>query len=164
MGCEGCFNPETHHNRPVLVIPVRAVFETVMTYADTIEGITITGGEPLDQPMGLAKLLRTIKRNSKLSVIVFSGYTLDRIEQNPFAGDILGNIDALVAGPYVHSASAAEGLRGSANQIVHLLTDRYSHEELQECPSAEIFIDEHGEAQITGVDPPDLSLLKGSDP
>lgn len=135
-----------------------------MTYAEAIEGITITGGEPLDQPMGLSKLLTMIKKGSNLSVILFSGYTLERIEQSPFASEVLGNIDVLVAGPYAHKAPAAEGLRGSANQIVYLSTDRYSLEELKQTPSAEVFIDEHGETHISGVDPPDLSLLKGPDP
>jgi anaerobic ribonucleoside-triphosphate reductase activating protein len=144
-------------------MPVRAVFETIMTYLESIEGVTITGGEPFDQPLGLMKLLGMIRKGSDLSVILFSGHTYERITQMPFSEDILCNIDTLVAGPYAHKVRAIDGLMGSANQSVHLLTNRYSISDLRETPSAEAHIDERGRVRVTGVDPPDLKSVNGPD-
>lgn len=113
----------------------------------------------MDQPMGLVKLLRLIRRSSGLSIILFSGHTYDRILETPFADDILKNIDALVSGPYAHKVRASQGLRGSANQTIHLLTNRHTLDELKQTPCGEISIDERGDIRVSGIDPPDLNRL-----
>lgn len=113
----------------------------------------------MDQPMGLVKLLRLIRRSTRLSIILFSGHTYDRILETPFADDIMKNIDVLVSGPYAHKVRASEGLRGSANQMVHLLTHRHTLQELRQTPCGEIRIDERGDIRVSGIDPPELNSL-----
>jgi anaerobic ribonucleoside-triphosphate reductase activating protein len=60
----------------------------------------------------------------------------------------------LVDGRYVADRRIARGLRGSANQRIHLLTPRYCMEDVTGVPEAEIRIGTNGEVVVTGIDPP----------
>jgi anaerobic ribonucleoside-triphosphate reductase activating protein len=59
----------------------------------------------------------------------------------------------LVDGRYVAAQRLAAGLRGSANQRIHLITDRYRIEDIERTPVAEVRISPTGEVVLTGVDP-----------
>ena len=59
----------------------------------------------------------------------------------------------LIDGRYVASERLATGLRGSANQRIHLLTERYTLAEVEATPVAEIRIAPDGSVVLTGVDP-----------
>jgi anaerobic ribonucleoside-triphosphate reductase activating protein len=93
----------------------------------TIEGVTLIGGEPLAHAAGAAALARGV-RALGLSVMVFSGYTLDeaRVLPDPAVADLLAHTDILVDGPYDRNRpDTARRWVGSTNQRVHFLTDRY---------------------------------------
>jgi hypothetical protein len=59
----------------------------------------------------------------------------------------------LVAGRYDASQHLARDLRGSANQTVHLLTDRYTMNDLQSVPPAEVIVTAEGKVVVSGIDP-----------
>jgi anaerobic ribonucleoside-triphosphate reductase activating protein len=92
-----------------------------------IEGLTLLGGEPLAQAAGLAALAHRV-RALGLSVMVFSGFTLEEIREraDPDVLDLLAETDLLVDGPFLRDQPEM-GRRwvGSRNQRVHALTDRY---------------------------------------
>ena len=71
----------------------------------------------------------------------------------PQAEALLAGLDVLIAGPYDASQRQAHGLCGSANQTVHLLSGRYTMEDLRAVPPAEILITAEGEIWFSGVDP-----------
>jgi anaerobic ribonucleoside-triphosphate reductase activating protein len=71
---------------------------------------------------------------------------------------VLAALDVLVDGRYVAGERLAEGLRGSANQRIHLLTDRYTRAAVEATPVAEIRIDPSGAAILTGVNPIKLKV------
>jgi len=94
---------------------------------DSIEGITLLGGEPLAHAAGASFLARG-SRALGLSVMVFTGYTLEdaRALPDPAVADLLALTDILVDGPYIRELP--ENVRrwiGSTNQRIHFLTDRY---------------------------------------
>ena len=154
LGCRGCFNPETHSTEPNEQVAVGDLVERIAAEADEIEGVTISGGEPLQQPRALLELVRGVGDSTDLSVVLFSGYELREIEGMSLGPDILDHVDVLIAGRYEVERRLARGLRGSANQTVHLLTDRYSMEEIEAVPEAEIEIDPSGNVMVSGIDPP----------
>lgn len=129
LRCPGCCNPE--------MLPFTG--GTPRTAADVlaearfardqfhIEGITLLGGEPLAHAAGAAALARGA-RDLGLSVMVFSGYTLEEAHEMPDAavGDLLAHTDILVDGPYLRELpDTARRWIGSTNQRIHFLTDRY---------------------------------------
>jgi anaerobic ribonucleoside-triphosphate reductase activating protein len=156
LGCSGCFNPNTHAAEPPWQVPVADLVAQIVAEAESIEGITLSGGKPLQQPEALLELLFTVRAQTTLSVILLSGSTLFEVQHLPLGPSILAHIDVLIAGRYVQTRRLAYGLRGSANKTVHLLTDRYTLEDIEQILPAEVIIDVAGDIAISGVDPPTI--------
>ena len=150
LGCPGCFNPDTHQTGPRDLMGINDIYKRIVLNWGAVEGITISGGEPFQQAEPLLRLLRRVRLETSLSVLVFSGYTVSQIKKLRYGEELLMNIDVLIAGPYVDQLRSGENLCGSSNQKIHLLTDRYSMDDIVDVPSAEVQIDAKGNIHITG--------------
>ena len=84
------------------------------------DGVTISGGEPFDQPGALGGLLRWLRPRFSGDIIVFSGYSWEHLA--PRLPQLDGLIDLLISDPFEPAAGHKLALRGSDNQRVHLLT------------------------------------------
>ncbi len=98
-----------------------------------IDGITCSGGEPFAQPQALTAILKGLQ-NSQRGVIVFSGYKLEYLRQRgasePAIADALRLVDVLIDGVYIEDRNSSNTqMRGSDNQHIHFLTDRYADEQ-----------------------------------
>ena len=147
-GCPGCFNPETHpfdRGRPVSVEELFA-----SNLRDTVEGITVSGGEPFMQPGALYTLLKAAGARA-LSTVVYSGLTYAGIASDPELRKSLQFIDVLIDGAYDEALVDTTLLaRGSRNQTIHLLTGRYTVDDLYLPGKAEVFISADGTVLSTG--------------
>jgi anaerobic ribonucleoside-triphosphate reductase activating protein len=153
LGCPGCFNPATHATANGTAAPGVAIAEIADRLAGAkVEGLSLSGGEPLQQAEASLALL-CAARALGLSTLMFSGYTIDEARALPLGSEILAELDVLIDGRYVAGERLARGLRGSANQRIHLLTDRYALADIEATPVAEIVIGPTGEVALTGVDP-----------
>jgi anaerobic ribonucleoside-triphosphate reductase activating protein len=89
-----------------------------------IEGITISGGEPITQSTALVDFLEHCRKIRDIDVIMFTGYYYENLLAFPFispAQQLLKLIDVLIDGPYVAAKNDNRGLRGSSNQrVIHL--------------------------------------------
>jgi anaerobic ribonucleoside-triphosphate reductase activating protein len=86
----------------------------------TADGITISGGEPFDQPVALMDLLGRLRSLTEADVLVFTGHPWIKVRETVDASP--GLIDALVIGPFDVNQSQTLALRGSDNQELHFLT------------------------------------------
>ena len=124
-GCPGCIAVEMNQSDDFTTITAEELYAWVAR-CDGIEGVTLSGGEPLEQDTvalcDFLQLVREDKRN--LGVILFTGYRLEEL-QKIGKNDIIQYIDVLVDGPYVEELNDGQGLRGSSNQGIHFLTSRY---------------------------------------
>ncbi len=157
LACRGCFNPQTHA-AAAPGHPVDALADELARRAR--DGVTLTGGEPFQQWDAVAALLCAVRaRRSGLSVLVFTGYSLAELHRTrPDAADMLQLVDVLVAGRYVDRRQQdAVPLLGSANQTVHLLSDRHTPADLAAVPLAEVLVRPDGSVTVTGVAPPRLT-------
>ena len=96
-----------------------------------IEGITLLGGEPLAHASG-ANLLASAVRELGLSVMVFTGYTIEQARSmaNADIDRLLEFTDILVDGPYMRELpDTSRRWIGSTNQRIHFLTDHYRADE-----------------------------------
>jgi len=108
---------------------VSNVFKSLASIPD-IEGVTISGGEPLLQINALYELLGLIRAGTKLGVILYTGYYLNELYKmnNKKVNEIITKqTDVIIDGPYVDELNDEKGLRGSCNQTVHFLSDRYKN-------------------------------------
>lgn len=147
--CPGCFNQESHRFEERILVKVPELLDENITPG--IEGITVSGGEPFMQPDGLARLLRAASLEYGLSTIVYTGFAIEEIREDPDKAGCLAYIDVLVDGPYDRSVPETTLLaRGSRNQRLHFLTSRYSMKDMTLPGKAEIVIDRDGTVRGTG--------------
>ena len=89
------------------------------------EGLTVSGGEPLQQATAVVTLLEAA-RAAGLSTLLFTGLAWDEVQRLTLAPRIMACVDVLLAGRYVAARRVARGLLGSANKTVHLLSPRHT--------------------------------------
>lgn len=164
LGCVGCFNPATHAQvaSPATggSVDLDAVIASLAGAAATgIEGLTLSGGEPMQQ-IDAAIALLAAARLAGLSTFMFSGYTIEEIQTLPRGGAALALLDVLVDGRYRSDLRLGQGLRGSSNQRVHLLSNRYTSRDIDDAPLGEVRIAPNGEVILTGVTPLRLKTAK----
>lgn len=129
FSCPGCVAPSFLPIIPAHQFTIEQLLSLIAP-VDGCEGITISGGEPMLQAEALAALLKIIHSQLDLSIIIYSGYYLNELKRlavhKPAISQILGLVDVLIDGRYEHSQNDSRGLRGSANQTIHFLTERYA--------------------------------------
>lgn len=133
MRCAGCCNPEMlrfEGGEPIN--PETLAARALATPG--IEGVSLLGGEPFAHAEACAAFARAI-RAAGLSVMVYSGFTLDEIHAARDRGEagvgaLLATCDLLVDGRYdsEHPEHERRWI-GSTNQQMHFLSDRYSVED-----------------------------------
>jgi anaerobic ribonucleoside-triphosphate reductase activating protein len=104
--------------------PLDAVERRLLPGLERYGRLTISGGEPFDQPDALAELVGRLRRRLDPEVLVYSGRTLAELEADPASRPLLEGADLLVAGPFDERATDVLRWRGSDNQAVHLLSPR----------------------------------------
>jgi anaerobic ribonucleoside-triphosphate reductase activating protein len=152
LGCPGCFNSGTHSFKGGELVTVSELVNRI-TSISGITGVSLLGGEPLQQSKALLAFLQALRAQSSLSVILFTGYSLSEITAISNGEKIVRLVDVVIAGRYDQTKRLARGLRGSSNKTVTFVTDRYSEAHLQRVPVCEITIDHEGVTAINGMDP-----------
>lgn len=149
LGCKGCWNPGSHAFDTKKAADFDALKQWILDRKD-VEGITFSGGEPMQQAQYLYLLADFIKTNRpNWSIMMFTGYTLKELEGGKykwrqesdgtwvegtalFWNEIKKHLDLIVAGRYNESKRTASlPLRGSENQEVIFLSDRYTEADLK---------------------------------
>ncbi|MEW2219068.1 4Fe-4S single cluster domain-containing protein [Streptomyces sp. NPDC006990] len=156
LRCRGCVAAET--------LPFGGGTDrTVPELADwlcglpAVEGVTLSGGEPFSQAAGLAALLDAVReRRPDFSAMAYSGLTYEVLRRG--GADrraLLRRLDLLVDGPYVAALHGSLRWRGSSNQRLVALTDRYPELRSQPDTSAgiEVSVEPGGALSWAGVPP-----------
>lgn len=147
--CPGCWNTEFWSFDTGPGLSLDELLSQINEVKNEVEGITILGGEPFDQAIELLQLVQGI-HGIGLSNMVYSGFTKGELEGAGHS-EILSGIDILVDGRYEHRLRNT-GLRwrGSENQRVLFLSERYTHFELEERQEMEIVLEEDGSQRVYG--------------
>jgi anaerobic ribonucleoside-triphosphate reductase activating protein len=129
LRCPGCCNPEMLSFEGGRQVPGSEIVDWIVAARkkEGIEGLTLLGGEPFAHATSAAGLARAT-RSLGLSVMVFSGYTLEEIRglPDPAAVELLALTDLLIDGRYeLDLPDTRRRWIGSTNQRIHFLTDRY---------------------------------------
>lgn len=121
--CPGCFNPETHDFNGGELFEVKEVFEKIKD-DPFLDGVSFSGGDPLEQPEAFAELAEMIKQdNPDRNIWCWTGYKLEYLLKNkihePGMKKLLDSIDVLVDGRFEQDLfSEILKYRGSSNQRI----------------------------------------------
>ena len=167
--CAGCAVPWTWDAAAGEWTDVAELADRILR-GPAVEGVTFLGGEPFEQAAGLAAL-GGILRDAGLSVLTFSGYTVEKIRRAGRAdwNALLEVTDLLIDGPFVRDRlDLSRPWVGSSNQRYHFLTDRYRHlkPELTRIPQRlEVRVHPDGRLELNGmITDADLAELIGPAP
>ena len=166
LGCKKCFNPTTHVFHGVGIAPERVAEALVEAHRKHIlEGITFSGGEPMQQADSLLGLMRNLRsRAPELSSGMFSGYTerelgkgrysiwrreLEAQEKRSLWEAIRAHLDFAVLGRFNFLQPGTAPLSSSRNQVLRLYSNRYTETDFGE-QSVEVSIHEDGRAEVSG--------------
>ncbi len=120
--CDGCISPELQG--PGERQPLDKVIADLLPWLPAADGLTISGGEPFNQASALATLIRALREERDIEVLMYTGYLLEELQQRPETAGLLALVDLLVDGPFIQAAANTLQWRGSDNQRIHLLTPR----------------------------------------
>jgi anaerobic ribonucleoside-triphosphate reductase activating protein len=172
LGCPGCFNPQTHPADPpnAALVPagcpatadglasaVAAEARHAAGDGQPLDGVTLTGGEPLEQPAAVAEFCALLRaRCPGLGIVVLTGFTRREIERDPAKAGAVAQADMVIAGRYNQRLRLARGLRGSSNKEYWARSARYGPEEFSGVPEVEIILAPDGAVTVTGtpLEPP----------
>lgn len=128
--CAGCANPELWDTKTAK----KYATEDILRIIDNIyrenpfDGITISGGDPLEQKEEMLELLEKLNRITD-DILVYTGYTLNQlidIWDSSEIDSLKNNIAVLIDGPYIESLNFSDVvLRGSGNQKIHIFKEKY---------------------------------------
>jgi anaerobic ribonucleoside-triphosphate reductase activating protein len=150
--CAGCFNPLTHDKNGGTEMSADDIIKLI---SSDIEGITISGGEPFEQPDELAKLLK-LASMKKLHRLVYTGFCYEELLSLKTRGvdDCLLLTNMLIDGSYDASIAQTHPLSGSGNQRALVLDNGKIIKQIESPESisshGEIIIDKNGNITATG--------------
>lgn len=129
IGCKGCISKDTWDFSAGVETTIEEIIERCSAWVDggqPFDGITISGGEPFDQPEALQALLQGIAewlgpRRAGIDVLCYSGYRQSRLESEHQA--VLAHLDVLIPNPFVATKAPGARWRGSSNQPMVLLSE-----------------------------------------
>lgn len=154
--CVDCFNPHLWTEQGGQGVKASDLIGQALSAK--VEGVTLLGGEPVEQASALAVFCEGV-RDAGLSVMTFTGYTLLQLRERVASGNegiraLLAQTDLLVDGPYVaDKPDHGRPWAGSTNQQFHFLTPRYAHlkDHLSRNPDRlEIRVDPQGRTSVNG--------------
>lgn len=164
LHCVGCFNPDTHQRDVGLEwSTLDLVFWVVsMKMRHGLDGVTISGGEPLQQSGQLLAFLEELhKAWPRASVGIFTGYTWKEAEANAEWSKISAHLNFAVMGRYARKLKTkGSHLIGSANQKMYVINEHLYGTPKFNSPSVEVQVGKHGGMEITGFPVSDKLTLE----
>lgn len=97
FNCKGCFNPEMHPYTKEHLVDVVDLAKMINEDAQ-IEGITISGGEPLDYPKQIQSLLSNLEH--RITTVIYSGYHYEDVVSDEDLMKVVKRADLSIIGRY----------------------------------------------------------------
>lgn len=122
IGCAGCMTQDLWAKG--IPRPLEPLVEELLRHLPESDGLTISGGEPFQQPEALAELLRRLRSRIDTNILCYSGYVCEHLLKSEECRELLGQLDVLMDGPYKKEETNEKQWRGSDNQRAILLSER----------------------------------------
>lgn len=135
--CPGCIAEEWNKaDEPKLKVSADILAEMLLMEYGSLDGVVISGGEPFLWAAALSEMIACLDEaeEKKIGVMIYTGYCYDELktlaENDHSIATLLARADVIVDGSYIESLDSGEAFRGSSNQRLIFLTDRYSERDI----------------------------------
>lgn len=113
--CAGCHNPKSHDMDGGYLKDIQDILLEI-TANPLLDGITLSGGEPMLQVDPLLKICKEVKKRG-LNIVIYSGFTYEEIIKDAKKKELLQLCDMLIDGKFEQDKKSLALLyRGSSNQ------------------------------------------------
>lgn len=119
--CPGCHNKYSWNpnNGTKLTYEILNEIADEINQNELLDGITISGGDPLFNPRDMLEVLKFLKEKTKKNIWMYTGYTLEEIKKDDLRKKCLKYVDVLVDGKFVKELYDPKiKFRGSSNQRI----------------------------------------------
>lgn len=120
--CPGCHNPGTWDFDGGVEVSLDVVTKNIEAYLGFIDGITLSGGNPVDSWVDASALARWAKSKG-LTVTLYSGHDFSSIAEMEMNVEeehkLLEYVDTVIDGAFELDKKADLPFRGSSNQKVY---------------------------------------------
>ena len=119
--CPGCHNEYSWNpnNGTELTYEILNEIVNEINQNELLDGITISGGDPLFNPKDMLKVLKFLKEKTKKNIWMYTGYTLEEIKKDDLRKKCLKYVDVLVDGRFIKELYDPNiKFRGSSNQRI----------------------------------------------
>ena len=158
LHCKGCVNKHLWD----FGVGENITPQEVVELCKDVEGITLHGGEPLDQAEGVLEIIKLLKENNK-TVILFTGYKFKELEtlHQKLSWKLS---DLVVSGRYEQDKrNIYLQFRGSTNQRVYRHKGKYKNFNIQDGKTVGVLrLSENGSVSIRGFQDDNLTKLLNS--
>jgi len=150
LACKGCWNKQMWsfkanelHEREILLHRI--------LNEPGIDGITLLGGEPLEQADNTLWLLKKIKQESDLTIVLYTGFTKAELLSAQLWEMLDSNVDLLITGRYQEqNRNIHNQWYGSENQKLIYPKGSRIEQLSQPLNEVEIIIEPNGEIRTLG--------------
>lgn len=128
--CKNCANPELWSTEGAKNRKVKDIVQIIknLMEEEKLSGITISGGDPLEQREEILSLLEELGQITE-DILLYTGYRLEELEQIYSKEEMAllkENVTVLIDGPYMDEKNdGMSALRGSANQKIYFFKAEY---------------------------------------
>lgn len=158
LACDGCWNRDMWSFKSRRLIHREKLFIDILA-APKITGITLLGGEPLQQSRNTLWLLEQLKLKTDLTSVLYTGLVRDEMSEQGMLAEVMDNSDLIISGRYdKHRRDTYNQWHGSGNQeLIYPLASRIKQRP-KKINEAEIIIEANGQVKVLGY--PDGSLYR----
>lgn len=154
LRCKGCTNQHLWEFGKGIDVTI----EEILNQCTDLDGLTLHGGEPLDQANVLVELIWKLKQQGK-TVILFTGYIfkeLNKVQKQAWLSS-----DIVISGRYEEEKrNIYLQFRGSTNQRVYTHQGKYKGYKIKDGQTVAILsFNERGEMQSRGFRTEELEQL-----
>lgn len=168
--CPGCIAEDwNRRSKAILSISAEYLLEMIADEAEArgvnIDGFVISGGEPFRQSEGIVKFIHLASSILEISpdVMIYTGYTLGEllrcgVKKTSFV-ELLSMVDVLVDGRYIKELDVGEPYKGSSNQSMYFLTNKYSSVDFPNRPRKTSIKSDRSEISLVGIPTKEASKM-----
>ena len=155
--CNGCIAQKTWDFSEDRAIPLSQLIPSLCAFWENTgekpDGLTISGGEPIDQYEPLCLLLTGLRAHGLSDILLYTGYRLEEVQH--YYPNILPLLTAIVDAPFEQGNPSSAVWSGSQNQNLFVLdpnhSGRYLEWEKKNKGELQLVQDKNGEHHLIGI-------------